>query len=486
MIYDYEKIAPMWSEILMGTFSFVYVTLIVCTAVVVVMENRQPAKTIAWLLVLVLLPMVGLLFFYFFGQNVRKERFIGRKTFDLLTQVMLKESSYCPPELMQPKYERLIRLNEWKNRSVLTAGNETQLITSGEEYVLELLKAIYAAQQHIHLETYIIEDDAAGRLVRDALVDRAREGVEVRLLYDDVGCWNVPNEFFESFIAGGVKVQAFLPVKFPSMTHRINYRNHRKVCVIDGRIGFIGGMNIAVRYMNRGDRIWRDQHLRIEGDAVGSLQRLFVSDWYFMSNTLLKDPKYFPVRDSVAAFTRGALMQIVSANPVSHYPEIMYSITWTIAHAQRYIYFQTPYFLPTEPVIQALQTAAMSGVDVRLMIPEKPDAFWLRWGNDSYISAMLRAGVRVFAYQNGFLHSKSVVSDDDWCTVGSSNMDFRSFENNFEANAFLYDAKTAIQVRDVFLEDLERCEEIHLDEWQRRPMLHRCLESLTRVFSPLL
>ena len=476
----------MWSEILIGGISCVYVALIVCTAVVVVMENRQPAKTIAWLLVLVLLPVVGLLVFYFFGQNIRKERFIGRKTFDLLTKVMLHESSYCPPELMKPKYERLIRLNEWKNRAILTAGNETQLINSGEDFVWELLRVIYSAQQHIHLETYIIEDDAVGRLVRDALVDRARDGVEVRLLYDDVGCWKVPNKYFGSFIEGGVKVQAFLPVKFPSLTHRINYRNHRKVCVIDGRVGFIGGMNIAMRYMNRGDSIWRDQHLKIQGDAVGSLQRLFVSDWYFMSNTLLKDPKYFPPRQEVAAFTGGALMQIVAANPVSHYPEIMYSITWTIEHATRYIYIQTPYFLPTEPVIQALQTASMSGVDVRLMIPEKPDAFWLRWGNDSYISSMLRAGVRVFAYQDGFLHSKSIVADDDWCTVGSSNMDFRSFENNFEANAFIYDTKTAQQVRDVFMEDLEHCEEICLEKWRQRPMMHRCLESLTRIFSPLL
>ena len=476
----------MWSEILIGGISFVYVTLIVCTAVVVVMENRQPAKTIAWLLVLVLLPIVGLLFFYFFGQNIRKERFIGRKNFDLLTKVMLHESSYCPPQLLQPKYERLIRLNEWKNRAILTAGNETKLITSGEDFVWELLRAIYAAKEHIHLETYIIEDDAAGRLIRDALLDRARDGVEVRLLYDDVGCWKVPNKFFGSFIAGGVKVQAFLPVKFPSLTHRINYRNHRKVCVIDGRVGFIGGMNIAVRYMNRSGYIWRDQHMKIVGDAVSSLQRLFVSDWYFMSNTLLKDEKYFPAKQSIAAFTRGALMQIVSANPVSHYPEIMYSITWAIQHAIHYLYIQTPYFLPTEPVIQALQTASMSGVDVRLMIPEKPDAFWLRWGNDSYLSAMLRAGVRIFAFQNGFLHSKSIVADDDWCTVGSSNMDFRSFENNFEANAFIYDKKTALQVKEVFLEDLSHCEEIDLEQWGNRPLLNRCLESLTRIFSPLL
>ena len=476
----------MWDNIFIWTGTIIYALLMISTTTIILLENRQPAKTIAWFLVLIFLPGFGLIIFYFFGQNIRKERFIGRKTFELLTKVMLQEGSYCPPQLLKPKYERLIRLNERKNRAILTANNQTKILTSGNEFVIELLKDIYAAEKHIHLETYIIEDDPAGRLIRDALIDRARDGLEVRLLYDDVGCWKVPNKFFQSFIEGGVRVEAFLPVKFPSLTHRINYRNHRKVCIIDGKIGFIGGMNLALRYLNRNGKIWRDQHMRIMGNAVGSLQRIFISDWYFMCNSLLKDGKYFPKADYYSEINTGALMQIVSANPVSRYPEIMYSIAWAIQHATQYIYFQTPYFLPTEPIIQALQTAAMSGVDVRIMVPEKPDAFWLRWGNDSYFNNMLLAGVRIFVYQKGFLHSKSAVSDDDWCTIGSSNMDFRSFENNFEANAFIYDARTSLQVKEIFLEDLKDCKEITLTEWSKRPFLQRYMESVTRIFSPLL
>lgn len=476
----------MWTTYLLWCAAIIYLILIFCTATVVLLENRQPAKTIAWLLVLVFLPVLGFVIFYFFGQNIRKERFIGRKNFELLTKVMMQETSYCPSDLLQPKYGRLIKLNERKNRAVLTANNATQLLVTGEDFICELLRAIYAAQRHIHLQTYIIEDDAVGRLVRDALIDRARDGVEVRLIYDDVGCWKVPNHFFEEMIAAGVRVQAFLPVKFPSLTHRINYRNHRKVAVIDGEQGFIGGMNIALRYMNRGERLWRDMHLKVCGEAVGGLQRIFVSDWYFMSNTLLLDPKYFPQQPTCKLVNEGALMQIVSANPVSRYPEIMFSITWAIQHAVHYIYFQTPYFLPTEPIMQALQTAAMSGVDVRIMVPEKPDAFWLRWGNDSFFGNALRAGVRIFIYQKGFLHSKCAVADDDWCTVGSSNMDFRSFENNFEANAFIYDTATSRQVKAVFLEDLEKCQELQLEDWEKRPFFQRYMESVTRIFSPLL
>lgn len=476
----------MWAQIFMWSGILIYISLVISSTTIVLLDNKQPAKTIAWLLVLVFLPIVGLVIFYFLGQNIRKERFIGRKNFELLTQAMLHETHQGPARFKNAKYEPLIKLNERKNRAILTAGNQITLISSGNDFLTELLREIYAAQSHIHLQTYIIEDDPVGRLVRDALIDRAREGIEVRLLYDDVGCWKVPNRFFQSCIAGGIRVEAFLPVRFPSLTHRINYRNHRKVCIIDGKTGFIGGMNLALRYLGQKGRSWRDDHLKIKGLAVGSLQRIFVSDWFFMGNPLLKTSEYFPQQEDDLPDNGGALIQIVSANPVSRYPEIMYSITWMIQHTLRYIYIQTPYFLPTEPVLQALQTAAMSGVDVRIMVPEKPESFLLRWGNDSNFGSILRAGVRLFVYQTGFLHCKSIVADDDWCTIGSSNMDFRSFENNFEANAFIYDENTARTVKNNFISDLQACREILLEEWQHRPFGQKYMESVTRIFSPLL
>lgn len=476
----------MWTTFFIWMVLAVYVILVASTVTVVLLENRQPAKTIAWTIVLVMLPVIGLIIFYFFGQNIRKERYIGKRLYNLLTQRMLGEVSRLPAGAYPPKHAPLIRLFERTNKAVPTVDNRIDSYGTGAGWLLALTREIGAATDHIHLETYIIEDDAVGRFVRDLLTDKAREGVEVRLIYDDVGCWKVPNRFFGRLIDAGVKVSPFLPVRFPSLTHKVNYRNHRKICVIDGRVGFIGGMNLAERYVSRRGKPWRDIHLRIEGEAVAGLQRIFLSDWNFVRGAVRAERRYFPAPRTSAATGGGDVLQIVQSNPVSRYPEIMFGLTWAIYRARRYFYIQTPYFMPTEPVLQALQTAAMSGVDVRLMVPEKPDSFWLRYINDSYFSAILQAGIRIYIYRNGFLHAKCAVSDDDWCTVGSSNMDFRSFENNFEANVFLYGNAGATACRDNFLNDLKDCREIRLSEWKRRPRLNRLMESYTRILSPLL
>lgn len=475
----------MWAVFLFWMALAVYVVVVLSTMTVVLLENRQPAKTIAWTIVLVMLPVLGLVIFYFFGQNVRKDRYIGRRQYNLLTQRMLADIQPCPPETCPPKYAPLVHLFEHTNKAVLTADNHIESYGTGGEFLTALLREIAAAKDHIHLETYIIEDDAVGRLVADALADKAAEGVEVRLIYDDVGCWNVSNHFFRRMEERGIHVAAFLPVRFPQLTHKVNYRNHRKLCVIDGKVGFIGGMNLALRYVSRRKRAWHDLHLRITGGAVAGIQRLILSDWCFVTNDFISGRRYFPAPEPCGG-QAGDLLQIVPSNPVSRYPEIMFGLTWAILHARRYLYIQTPYFMPTEPVMQALQTAAMSGVDVRIMVPEKPDAFWLRWVNDCYFTTILRAGIRVFTHHVGFLHSKCVVADDDWCTVGSSNMDFRSFENNFEANAFIYGETAARAVKARFLDDARDCTEVKLSTWIHRPYWHRLLEAYTRILAPLL
>ncbi len=475
----------MWAVFLFWTALAVYIVVVLSTLTVVTLENRQPAKTIAWTVVLVMLPVLGLVIFYFFGQSVRKDRYIGRRQYNLLTQRMLADIQPCPPEACPPKYAPLIRLFEHMNKAVLTADNHIESYSTGADFIMALLREIASAKDHVHLETYIIEDDPVGRLVADALADKAAEGVEVRLIYDDVGCWNVPNSFFRRLEKRGVQVGAFLPVRFPQLTHKVNYRNHRKLCVVDGRTAFIGGMNLAYRYVSSRKRTWHDLHMRVTGGAVAGIQRLILSDWCFVTNDFISGRRYFPAATS-ASSTQGDLLQIVQSNPVSRYPEIMYGLTWAILHARRYLYIQTPYFMPTEPVMQALQTAAMSGVDVRLMVPEKPDGFWLRWVNDCHFTTILKAGIRVFTHHDGFLHSKCAVADDDWCTVGSSNMDFRSFENNFEANAFIYGETAARAVKAQFLADAQSCTEVKLSAWIHRPVHHRLLESYTRILSPLL
>lgn len=474
----------MLGNFFIGSVFALYTVLVLSTVAVVVLENRQPAKTIAWIVVLVGLPVAGLVFFYFFGQNVRKERFLHRNNYGRLAQRMATESrndGNCPPPAA---YTPLIRLFGRKRQAVLSGGNEVTLLNDGQEFVTALLREIAGAEDHIHLETYIIENDAVGRLLRDALAEAAARGVEVRLIYDDVGCWNVGNSFFESCRKSGIHAVPFLPVHFPSLTHKVNYRNHRKICVVDGRTGFIGGMNLALRYVSRREGPWHDLQLCVRGGSVGGLQRIFLNDWDFVTGEAPQAPRFFPAMEERGH--TGVLVQIVSANPATRYPEIMYGLTRAIQNARNYLYIQTPYFMPTEPVLQALQSAAMSGVDVRLMVPQKPDAFFLRWANDSYFEDVLKAGVRVFRYRSRFLHSKCVVADDDWCTVGSSNMDFRSFENNFEANAFVYDRTVAQTAKAVFLSDLRECEEILPEVWEKRPYGRRFLESGTRIFSPLM
>lgn len=472
----------MWIEVTIASLLLAYAVFVFETAVAVLLENRQPAKTIAWILVLVMLPVVGLVFFYFFGQNIRKERSIHRKGFRKLSQ-MMETDAHCRPATLPYAYAPLIRTLEREKLAVATTGNAVTLLDTGAAFLVALLRAIHSARHHIHLETYIIENDAVGRLVRDALIDKCREGVEVRLVYDDVGCWRVPEAFFAPMKAAGIHVVPFMPVRFPALTRRVNFRNHRKLCVVDGRTGFIGGMNLARRYLGAPGAVWVDLHLHIEGPAVAGLQCTFLSDWHALTSQWLAHRAYFPPPQTSP---EGALVQIVDANPFSRYPEIAFGLTWMVMHARRYLYVQTPYFMPTEPFLQALQTAALSGVDVRLMVPLKPDGFWLRWANDSYFSEVLRAGVRVFCYAPGFLHSKCLVADDEWCTVGSANMDFRSFEDNFEANAFVYDASAACRVKAVFMRDLEHCREICPDDWEQRPPARRVLESFTRIFAPLL
>lgn len=479
----------MWPILFFWTFVVVYIVLVASTVTVVLLENRQPAKTIAWTIVLVMLPILGLIIFYFFGQNIRKDRYISRRQYALLTRRMLAGVSHVPAEAVPQTYAPLIRLFEKTNNAVLTPIRHIDGYNTGGSWIVALLREFAGARESIHLETYIIENDPVGRLVRDALTDKAREGVKVRLIYDDVGCWHTKSDFFQPLIDAGAEVEAFLPVRFPSLTHKVNYRNHRKVCVVDGRVGFIGGMNIAMRYVSRRERPWRDMHLRLEGGAVADLQRLFLADWCFIRGEGEDIDEAIPRLAETPAGRSDmpdCLMQIVPSNPVSRYPEIMYGLTWIIQHARRYVYIQTPYFMPTEPVLQALQTAAMSGVDVRLMVPERPDAFWLRYVNDSYFTVVLQAGIKVYTYREGFLHSKCAVADDDWCTVGSSNMDFRSFENNFEANAFIYGHPAAKALRQAFEDDLKGCDEVKLSQWRHRPWRRRLLESYTRILSPLL
>lgn len=464
-------------------FDIIYFGAIIGTIVIVILDNRNPVKTMAWILVLMFLPVVGLVFYFFFGRSHRREKMIGKKSYDRLLKKPMAEylaQNFCDTP---QEYARLIQLFRNTNQAFPFEGNRVDVYTGGYTMLQSLIRELQKAKQHIHMEFYIFEDDAVGRLVRDVLIEKARQGVEVRVIYDDVGCWHVPHHFFEEMRNAGIEARSFLKVRFPLFTSKVNYRNHRKIVVIDGSVGFIGGMNLAERYM-RGFSwgIWRDTHILLEGKAVHGLQTTFLLDWYFVDRTLITASRYFPKIEAYG----NSLVQIVTSEPIGPWKEIMQGLTVAISNAKKYFYMQTPYFLPTDPILAAMQTAALAGVDVRLMIPEHADNRVTHFGSRSYLADVMQAGVKVYFYKKGFLHSKLMVSDDLLSTVGSANIDFRSFEHNFEVNAFMYDMETALHMKEIFLQDQRESTRILLKNWVKRPWRQKALESVVRLLAPLL
>lgn len=464
-------------------FNILYFGMIAGTIIVILLDNRNPVKTIAWILVLLFLPWIGLIFYFFFGRTTRREKIISKKGYDRLLRKPVAAFESQQLTEVPSEYDRLIRLYWNTTQSLPFEGNRVDIYTDGYSMLAALIKELYKATKHIHVQYYIFKDDAVGNIIRDILIEKAKQGVEIRVIYDDVGSWEVPHCFFEEMRDAGIEVRSFLKVRFPLFTSRVNYRNHRKIVVIDGVTGFVGGMNLAERYIKGFSwGAWRDTHIKIKGKAVHGLQTSFLLDWYFVDRTLLTASRYFPQIDAFG----NSLIQIVASDPVGPWKEIMQGFTMVITGAKKYVYIQTPYFLPTESILGALQTAALAGVDIRLMIPERADSKITHWGSHSYLADVLSAGVKVYFYRKGFLHSKLMVSDDKLSTVGSTNIDFRSFEHNFEINAFMYDVETAIELKEVFLQDQRECQKISLKTWKKRPLRQRATESIVRLLAPLL
>ena len=466
----------------------VWQVIAVLTIVHVVLDNRQPAKTMAWALVIYFVPIVGVGFYLFFGINTRKERYVSERNMNQLTKRSMLEFVEQQNLRLPERHKPLIDLFINQNLSLPFKDNNVDIYTDGYQFFTALLQEISKARSHIHLDMYIFADDALGRLVADALIDKARQGVEIRVIYDDVGCWNVSSQFFERMREEGIEVVAFMPVRFPSFTSKVNYRNHRKIIVIDGQVGFIGGMNIALRYVKgTKEQPWRDTMLKVTGGAVNALQRAFLVDWYFVDRTLLSDRKYYPQHTAVEGqLPNNCLAQVVTSGPVTPYPEIMQGFVRIITGARRYLYLETPYFLPNDPVLFALKTVALAGVDVRVICPRHSDARFVEWASRSYLREVVEAGVKVKLYDAGFLHSKLMVCDDSISTCGSTNLDFRSFENNFEANVFFYDEGVALRMKKVFLDDeLLSVSLTDLPQRMRAGFFTRLWESVTRMLSPL-
>lgn len=473
-------------------FYIIFASLVFFAGLLIILERRDPSKTLAWLLILIFLPVAGFILYLVFGRQFRKRRITAKKKilnnyiYPLDDSFQEYQENPLPNIKSLKEKNRLIELIYNNADFPPTLNNEIAVLTNGDEIFPAFLNAINEAKDHIHLETYILRNDNIGKAICELLCQKALEGVKVRLLYDGLGSRHLKRDFVKKLRTAGVETASFFPVNLPFLHRKINYRNHRKILVVDGKIGFVGGANIGDEYLGRNPNIgyWRDTHLQLQGHAVYFLQRIFLQDWYFTTKESVKCAfsSLFPCKNSQG----NQIVQITTSGPDTQWEAIMQVYYYTIATAEKSVLITSPYFIPNESILTALKTSALSGVDVKLLLPAKPDYKIVFWAAMSYLEELLEAGVEIYLYQKGFIHSKVLTVDEIVSSIGSANMDQRSFSLNFEVNAFIYDQETAQRLEKDFREDLKHAKKIELEAFKNRPLSHHFLESIARLFSPLL
>ena len=450
----------------------------------IIFENRNPVKTIAWCMVLTFMPVLGLLLYIVFGMDNRQRRQIKDEDLRRLKAITETRQSDNIASETPVQYEKLACMLRNMNQAYPLEGNNVKIMTDFRTMSDRLVADIESARHHINMLFFKFEDDAAGRRIADALIRKAEEGVQVRLIYDEAGNLMVPRKFYRKLRRHGIQVRGFIRIFLPILSRDYNSRNHRKVVVIDGKTGYMGGMNIAQRYAD-GLKwgIWRDTHIRITGPAVSELQTSFLTDWKFTKGDDPDLDAMYPYNPPCG----NTLMQIVTGGSMDKWNVMMQAYMTAIASAKSHAYLQSPYFIPPEPIMKALQNAALGGVDVRVMIPYRGDKGILPpWASRSYIKEALNAGIKIYLYRKGYMHAKTMTIDDSFVTIGSTNIDFRGFEQDFEINAFMYDEDLARKQHEIFLEDQKDAELIDPLVWDKRPIVDKAKESIARIFSQVL
>lgn len=473
----------------------IYIILITSTLFTIISEKRDPVKTVSWIVVVVTVPIFGFLSYVLFGQNYRKRKIFRRKIAtdtryisDVIKRQLHKVNSPLYVKRKEVECNRdIITLLLNNSSSLMTHNNNVSILNDGEVAFAEIIKSLKQAERFIHLEYYMFKSDDIGCEIIDILCEKARSGVEVRLIYDDVGSWTLSKRAINKLVGASVEVSSFMPVIFPFLTSKINYRNHRKILIIDGQVGFTGGMNIADKYIHGTSKLglWHDVHLKIEGKGAQSLQMIFTNDWYFVTGKLLDGIKYFPLINKGYGQEQTTL-QIVTSGPDSRWAAIMQAFFMAISRAKRHIYIASPYFLPTESIITAIKVASLGGIEVKIILPNRSDSKIVLWATRSYITELLEAGVRVYLYDIGFNHSKIITIDSQFSAIGSANMDIRSFEDNFEVTAFIYDEQKTKELENIFNQDLNSTRELSLSNWYNRSKRNKTKEAICRILSPLL
>ena len=490
---DFFHLIGLWLQsnwiFLIWGINFLAAIIIIAT---LLLRHLDPVKTLSWMIVVILLPYIGIILYLFFGQYYRKRKMYNRKglrdaaVMDSLGKKQIMQLNFTDWKEVEKvaEHKHIITLLLNNSRALLTGNNRVQVFHNGHDTFAAMKESIAAATDSIHLLSYIIDDDNIGNEIKDLLIQKSQDGVEVRVMFDDVGSWHLPKRFVKELTAAGVEVYSFAKVVFPRLSRTLNYRNHRKILVVDGKIGFLGGINIADRYIHGGDfGSWRDAHLRIEGQAVHSLQAIFLLDWFFVTKKQLGQRlRYYPSVE----INSEQYVQIVPSGPDSDWAGIMQAYFSAITHAKKHIYILTPYFMPNDSLLSAIKIASLSGVDVRLMIPKKSDARFTYWCTLSYVSELLDAGVKMYFYTKGFNHSKVITVDGSFAAIGSANMDSRSLEHNFEISALIYDKEITAQLDEQITKDLKNCRIIRQKRWERRSLKRKLYEGFSRLLSPLL
>ncbi|WP_270301706.1 cardiolipin synthase [Terrisporobacter petrolearius] len=484
---------------------FFYILSIIIS-IKLILENRDPSKTLIWILIFMLFPVIGILFYAILGRNIRKIKM--KKTYKMANNMKkenilfnldeMKELAQGQSKMIKEgklPYDKNIDFRVLKIVSLLlntgifpfTINNNVEIYVDGNEKFKNLIKDIRNAKDHIHLEYFIIKDSKIGEKIKKELIDKAKSGVKIRIIYDDVGCWRFwfHRKFFNEMRTYGIEIIPYLKGKITiPIGGQLNYRNHRKIVVIDGKIGYTGGINIGDEYIGKNKKFgyWRDTHIRIEGTSVYMLQMIFLTDWYYNTKKVLLKENLFPkLKDKGSC-----MMQIVASGPDSDWESMHYAYFYAICQAKKSIYIETPYFIPDESLLKALKCAALSGVELIILFPKIADHKIVNTASYSYFQEILESGGKVYLYNKGFLHSKLIIIDDFMASTGSANMDLRSFKLNFEVNAFIYDENIIDEIKKKFLEDLKHGKELKQNMFENRKIVNKIKESVCRLFSPIL
>lgn len=366
----------------------------------------------------------------------------------------------------------------------INTKSNIKVLKNGEETFPDIFKAMRKAESYIHIEYYMFKSDMLGRGMMDIMMEKARQGVEVRFLYDAAGSMKLARRDIMRMKQAGVDIVPFSPLKYGFFNQKLNFRNHRKIVIIDGKTGFVGGLNVGKEYISRDPYIgfWRDTHLRLEGEIVQTLHAIFMLDWEYVSNEVLIDQEEYNTPVPVEG---GGIYQIVATGPdmKESMSDLYYEM---ISSAQKSIWIATPYFVPNESIRTALKAAATKGVEVRVMVPEKNDSFLTQYASRSYFPELLLEGIEVYSYQKGFMHQKVMIIDGDLASVGTANMDMRSFQLNFEVNVFFTDAEAIRTLEAHFEEDMQESEKLSPVGFYKRGVADRTKESFARLFSGVL